>query len=134
MALTSYDEIYQFFLNNISVDNLMLPSSIEGQYEAIRNGISHYNNITRENVIADDETETVNVKLNNDQILILAHCMKLILLQNILMYKNSIMIPFTKEIGVKNVGDQIKSIQASIEEEKNTIGMLIFNADDTTIM
>jgi hypothetical protein len=131
---TTYDQIYQFFINNISVESLSLPNTEARQYELIRNGISHFNNMVRDNLVADDTLETVDRELNNDEMLAIAHILKLKLLQNLLMYRSSIMIPFTKEIGLKNVGDQLKAIRELIASEQNEIEMILFHADDTTIM
>ena len=131
---TTYDEIYQFFINNISVDQLSLPSTIEGQYELIRNGVSHYNGKLRDDLVGDDGTESVDRVLNNDQFLAITHIMRKILLNNLLMYKSSILIGFTKEIGAKNVGDQLKALRDLIKDEDNEVEMIIFRADDSTIM
>ena len=91
---TTYDEIYQFFINNISVDQLSLPNTVEGQYELIRNGIAHYNNKSRKSLVADDKTEMIDKQLNNDEMMAIGHILRLILLQNLLMYKSSILISF----------------------------------------
>jgi len=131
---TTYDEIYRFFINNISVDQLSLPNTVEGQWEVIKNGVAHFNNKMEDALVADDATETVSRALTNNEMLVLAHILKFILLQNMLIYKSSTLSPFTKEIGVKNVGDQLKAIRELIAYEEEEIDMIIFRSDNSTIM
>jgi len=131
---TTYDEIYQFFINNISVDQLSLPNTVESQYELIRNGIAHFNNRMQDVLSGDDQLESVSRLLTSNEMLVLVHIIKLILTNNILMYKSSVLIGFTKEIGAKNVGDQLSALRILVANEENEIEMIIFRADNSSIM
>lgn len=132
--MTTYDELYELFITNCRADGLSLPRTNEQKYNVIKNATMLYNNRLRDNLICDDETETINGELNDDQKLVIAHYIRLTLLKNIRTYKNSIFTTFTQEIGVRNINAQLSSLKDEIEEEENTISMLIFNMTDESIM
>jgi len=132
--MVSYDVIYQYFINNITIDSLFLPATITLQKEAIKNAVILYNNRMQDTLTCDDTLEVVDQALTDNQILLIANFIKLVLLKNVHTYKSSILYTFTKEIGVKDVQAQLKAAQYDIESQENSINMLIFNADDSTIM
>lgn len=134
IIFTSYDDIYQLFLNNIKVEDIDLPDTDPGRYNLIHNAVNLFNNRLRDNLACNDEIETVTRELNNDELLIIIHFMRLTLLKNLLTYKNSIFNVFTKEIGVKNITAQVNSLEFEINNEENIIDQIIFNSDDSTIM
>lgn len=131
---TSYDEIWELFLTNVWVEGTDLPETKDGIYLAIGNAVKLYNNKLRDNLICSNTLEEVNRKLNDDELLIIAHYIRLTLLKNQLTFKNSIFDTFTKEIGYKNIGVQLRSLREEIDSEEKTINGLIFNADDSEIM
>ena len=100
--LTTYDEIYMTFITNCNSDGLMLPGTEQKQYDAIRNAVMLYNNRIRDDIVCDDDTETVDRELNYDEQLVIAHFIRLTVLKNTRTYKNSIFTTFTQEIGVRN--------------------------------
>ena len=112
----------------------MMPRTPDQQYNVIRNAVMLYNNKLRDDIECDDELETVDRTLTHDQQLIIAHLIRLTLLKNVRTYKNSIFTTFTQEIGVRNVNAQLISLKSEIEDEEKTIGMLIFNMTDESIM
>ena len=132
--MTTYDELYEIFITNCNADGLMMPRTPEQQYNVIRNAVMLYNNKLRDDIECDDELETVDRTLTHDQQLIIAHLIRLTLLKNVRTYKNSIFTTFTQEIGVRNVNAQLISLKSEIEDEEKTIGMLIFNMTDESIM
>ena len=131
---TSYDDIYQVFITNCNTVALMMPKTIEQQYDAIRNAVMLYNNRMEDNLRLNDELEVVDRLLTNDELLIIAHYIRLTVLKNTRTYKNSIFTTFTQEIGVRNINSQLNSLRDEIEEENKTIDMLIFNISDPGIM
>ena len=132
--MTTYDELYTLFTTNGNTVNLMLPKTVDQQYDAIRNAVMLFNNRLRDNLQCNDETEAVNRELSDDEKLVIAHYIRLTLLKNTRTFKNSIFTTFTQEIGVRNINAQLSSLKDDIENEENTIGMLIFHMTDESIM
>lgn len=132
--MTTYDEIYEIFIVNCRADNISMPTTETQIYNTIKNAVILFNNRLREDITCDNTTETVNRKLNHDEVLVIAHYMRLTLLKNNRTYKNSIFTTFTQEIGVRNIGTQLNSLKDEIENEEKTIGRLIFNMSNESIM
>ena len=132
--MTTYDELYTLFTTNGNTVNLMLPKTVDQQYDAIRNAVMLFNNRLRDNLQCNDETEAVNRELSDDEKLVIAHYIRLTLLKNTRTFKNSIFTTFTQEIGVRNINAQLSSLKDDIENEENTIDMLIFHMTDESIM
>lgn len=123
--MTSYDQIWTTFLNNCKASDIDLPSTTEKIYENIKNAVSHFNNRMRLDVKCNDTNEQVDRELSEDQILIIAHYIRLVFLINQKTYFESVWQPFSKDVGIKNVSTQLNSIKSSVEDEKNTIERLI---------
>lgn len=128
--MTSYDTIWNTFLNNTKVDDLDLPQTPIKIYDAIHNGILHFNNRLRENLDYDDDLEQVDRDLSGDNLLILAHYIRYVFLLNQQTYFQNVWQPFTKDIGMKNFTAQLKSLENSVEREQETIEKLIMNMQD----
>lgn len=126
--MTSYDVIYQTFLNNCKVSDIDLPQTNEGKYEAIKNAVLHLNNRLRTKYKADDVTESLDSDLNEDDLLILAQYIRLIFLINQRTYFESLWQPFSSDVGLRNFGSQLKSLEKSIESQEKNIESLITNA------
>jgi len=124
---TSYNEIWKTFLNNCKVSDIDLPQTDEQRYEAIRNAVLHFNNRLREDVKCDDSTETVDRKLSDDHLLILAHYIRLIFLINQKTFYESLFQPFSQDVGIRNYNTQMNSLQKSIERQEELIEKLILN-------
>lgn len=127
---TSYNEIYQAFLNNCKVSDIDLPSTDEGKYEQIKNALMYFNNRMGTSFVANDETETVNGELSESHLLILANYIRWVFLINQKTYFESLWQPFSSDVGIKNFGTQIKSLESSIEKQEDIIDSLIFNTMD----
>jgi hypothetical protein len=123
--MTSYDQVWQTFLNNCKVSDIDLPQTPEKIYETIRNGVMHFNNRLREEVVCDDINETLDKELSNDLLLVLVHYIRLIFLINQKTYFESLWQPFSKDVGLKNFGTQLKSLETSVKEQQRTIDSLI---------
>lgn len=132
--MTTYDEVYKFFIVNCRTDSLMLPSTPEQQYDAIRNAVLIFNNKLRDTLSCDDEAELFNRKLNDDEILLISHLLRLTVIKNTLTFKNGIFTTFTKEIGVRNINAQLSSLRDEIRMEEESISNIIFNMLDDSIM
>lgn len=136
--MTTYDDIYTLFMANCSMEGLMLPKNEEQMYDAIKSAVKHYNNRLRTNLKCDDANELIVTEdresLSDDAQLIIAHFMRLTLLNNALSYKNTIFTTFTKEIGVRNINSQTRSLMEMIKNAEERIDFLIFQADESSIM
>lgn len=128
--MTSYDDIYQTFLNNCKVDDIDLPSTDEGRYEIIKNAVMHFNNRMRTKIVCDNTTETVSEDLNDDYLLIIAHYIRYLFLVNERTYFESLWQPFQQDVGLKNFSTQLNSLKDSVTEEKNVIDRLIMNQEE----
>lgn len=126
---TSYDLIWQTFLNNCKVSDIDLPNTPELMYEQIKSGVMRFNNRLRTSVQCDDLIEQLSEELNEDHLLILAHYIRLIFLINQKTYFESLWQPFAKDVGLKNFNTQIKSLEVSIKEQESTIDSLIVNTE-----
>ncbi|MEC0584585.1 hypothetical protein P8854_22120, partial [Bacillus spizizenii] len=54
--MTSYDQIWETFLNNCETSDFDVPQEEEDIYKSIRNAILHFNNRLRDNLKADNST------------------------------------------------------------------------------
>ncbi|MED1863234.1 hypothetical protein P4V41_07180 [Fictibacillus nanhaiensis] len=128
--MTSYDEIWESFLNNCKASDIDIPQLPEKIYEAIHNAIRHFNNRLREEMKWDDQAETVDRVMTNDHLLILSHYIRYFFLVNQKTYFQSLFQPFMKDVGVKNFSSQLKSIESSIYEEQKMIDRIIMNSEE----
>lgn len=125
--MTTYDHLWQTFLNNCKVSDIDLPKLPEQIYEQIKNATMYFNNRLRTNVVCDDILEELSEELNEDNLLILANFIRLVFLINQKTYLENLWQPFQSDVGIKNFNSQIKSMENSIKEQKDTIDTLIFN-------
>jgi hypothetical protein len=128
--MTSYDQIWQTFLNNCKVSDIDLPQTNERIYEEIRNATMRFNNRLRTKLVCDDTTETISEELSEDYLLILAHYIRLNFLVNQKTYFESLWQPFQKDVGLKNFSTQLKSLETSITKQEQRIDSLIINMED----
>lgn len=132
---TSYDEIFTCFIENCKGSQRNIPTTNEGKYAMIHNAIRHYENKMEDEFITyDDMTETINKKLDNSRLLILAYCIKLIYHENELTEFTSIYSTLQKEIGFKDYREQIKARESNITRTEQKITELITNIENFTIM
>ncbi|MED1665773.1 hypothetical protein [Brevibacillus laterosporus] len=131
MKNTTYDQIYTTFITRCKVDDLELPQNDEQIYDFIHGAIMDYNNRLREDIDWDDTSETVSKKLPNDDLLLLAHYLRITFLKNQLIYFTNTWQPFTKDIGLKNYQAQLRSLDTLVANEEKKIENIIQNrADD----
>ncbi|MBD1379211.1 hypothetical protein [Metabacillus arenae] len=131
--MTSYDEIWQSFLNNCKASDFDLPSTQEKIHETIKNAVSHFNIRKSDNIQCDDIMETVNRELPESYVLIIAHYIRLIFLINQKTYFESTWQPFSNDVGLKNFSSQLKSLESSITSEERIIERLIMFTEEDFI-
>ncbi|MCA1025674.1 hypothetical protein LCM23_06190 [Cytobacillus kochii] len=128
--MTTYDEIWETFLNNCKVSDIDLPNDDMGIYRQIKNAVMLFNNRMRTKFTCDDTDEKVSEALSEDYLLIVANYIRLVFLTNEKTYIESLWQPFSKDVGLKNFNTQIKSLETSVREQKDTINSLIMNAEE----
>lgn len=127
---TTYDQIWQCFLDNCKTSDINLPSDDEDIYSQIKNASLLFNNRFRDNRIkCDNDTETVDRLLNEDDLLILGNYIRLVFLKNELTSYSSIWQPFSKDIGATHLSAQIKALESQVNEQQRTIDKIIFNTE-----
>lgn len=128
MANTTYDQVWTSFLLNCKVSDIDLPKTNEKIYETIQNAVMHFNNRLRTEVICDDVLEQLSRELTDDELLILSHFLRLIFLTNQKTYFENLWQPFQKDVGLKNFGTQLKSLEGSVSDQSHKIETLILNS------
>ena len=124
---TSYDTIWTTFLENSEMPDNELPKESEQIYPKIQNAILLFNNRMRTNINCVDESESVDVELTGDQLILLAQYIKLVFLKNKKLYRETLLNPFQKDIGFTHYTAQINSLRASVTEQEKLIEGLIIN-------
>ena len=133
-GLTTYDEIFQCFMDNCEVSAEDIPSTNDGKYAMIKNAVKFYNSDLEKykeyfqaNIKADNTTEKLDYKLNDNELLILAYEIKVVHLKNKLMYFTQLYTPFTKELGQRNHATQLKGREAIVKQAQEDVVKLINN-------
>lgn len=130
MANTTYDQLYEKFSSIAKFSNLSLPSTVEGQYNLIRDGLDIYNSRMDDNLICDNTTETINQELTSQQINLFANCMKLQVINNIYSEFVDTYSMYQKEIGFKDYKSQIDGKLSLITNQENIVNELVFSMKD----
>lgn len=128
--MTTYDTVWETFLNKCKIDDLDLPTSEEAIYRTIKNAILTFNMKLEDNLSGDNENEVLSRELNNNELLLLAHCIRLIILENQLIYFSGTFSPFAKEIGVRNLGNQMNRLENLVQREDNIIDSIVIKMTD----
>jgi hypothetical protein len=135
--MTSYDDIWEAFVDNCQVDTSTLPQTDEGKYSLIHNGIRHYNvstDISEIKLKYDDALEQINVDLDDARILILAYCIRYTVLENELIAFEQVWQPFIKEIGQKFYREQIFGRENTLVRTKQKIIELLTGIEDMSYL
>lgn len=127
---TSYDEIWQTFLENCKRDDLDLPNSDTAIYNAIRNALLFFNNRMRTSFKGIDAEESLDNVLSEDELLILANYIRLVFLNNEKTYFEGLWQPFQKDVGLRNFSTQLNSIKDSVEKQEKLIERLFINQSE----
>lgn len=125
--MTTYDEIYTEFITKCQTDSINLPNTDPQIYDAIHSAVRHFNNRMRDELSWDDDLESVDRVLDNDELIILAHFLRLSFLENQQISFTTLWQPFQGDIGLKNYQSQVKSLESLIAYENKFIDGLINN-------
>lgn len=129
--MTTYDQLWTSFRNKCKIDDLDLPTSDAAIHDTIQNAILSFNLKLEESLSGDDATEQLSRELIGEELLLLSHCIRLIILENQLIYFSGTFSPFTKEIGTRNIAKQMSSLENLVDREDMIIDSIILKmADD----
>ncbi len=136
---TTYNDIFDCFVENCGVDTSQLPIENSKKYNMIINGIRHYNSMIDEQdeigqLSYDNDTEAIGVLLDDTRLLMLAYCMKYVYLENQLVGFEELWSPFQSEIGIKNYKDQIKGRENTLDRTQQKILELLSKIEDKNLM
>lgn len=141
MNTTTYNELYETFLLNCGYDFDELPQTDEMRYMMIKNACRIYNqqakkysNRMTSNVVCDDITESLNVVLTSNEVLIFAYMMAEILASTKLVEFTSIWSVYSKETGFKDYKAQVDARKYTIEEYRKKYTAIIEDEIDTFLL
>jgi hypothetical protein len=127
--MTTYDDIFTTFISINKTNPVNIPNDDEKKYDMIHSAVLHYNNRMRASITWDDTLEELSIKLDNDQLILIAHYLKLSCLENDLDYFVSVWSGFQSELK-GNYRDQQKGKQELVNREDDIIEKIIFNMTD----
>ena len=135
---TSYDEIWECFLENCGYDYSEIPQTDERRYSMIRNAINYYNQKAKKyegriqgGLICDDNIESINKKITPTELMIIASILSYILCRNKLVEFTSVYGTFAKEMGFKDYKAQLEGRQAEVKRYEDEISRLIEDQIDS---
>ena len=132
MANTTYQEIWNTFVNIIGVVGEDLPQDDEGKYILINSGILRYNSLTEDSekkIIGNDFTEEINMNLDYNRLLLLCNCIKFIYLENEKNEYEAVWGVFSNDIGLKFYGDTVKAKRNTLVDTEKEINRLLDKID-----
>lgn len=129
-TLTTFDEVYQYFISNTKVSKYDLPVSVEGQYDLINNGRMEFNLRRWDDLTQDNTTETLGRKLTDLEMMLFGNCMKLVVLRNMLSDFTATYSMYQKEIGYKDYKAQLDGRENAIKEQDKVIANIVFAMQD----
>lgn len=128
--MTTYDEVWRLFLSVAKMPQYDLPNTDRQIYDLVEHATLLYNNQIGTNIIANEATESFDKDLSGNEKLIIAHYIRLMVLQNQLTFFQTTYQPFAKDITMSNFNTQLRTLQKSVESEEETILDLLANSED----
>lgn len=127
---TTYDDVYKFFTKITRVDKIDLPISIEGQYDLINSGRMEFNMRREDSLVCHEESETLDRKLTDLELMLFGNCMKLVILKNMLSDFTSTYSMFQKEVGVKDYKSQLDARTWIVDRQESIIKDILFKMQE----
>lgn len=135
---TSYDELWESFLQVCGYDYSELPQTDERRYILIKNTVRLYNQKAKKyegrikgNIKGDDDMEELNVALNDTEILIFSYLMSHLFATNKYTEFTSVWGVFAKETGLKDYKAQCSAREYTIEKFEKEANRLIEDEIDS---
>lgn len=132
MVNTTYQEIWNIFVNIVGVVGEDLPQDDEGKYILINSGVLRYNSLTEDSekkIISNDFSEEINVSLDYNRLLLLCNCIKFIYLENEKNEYEAVWGVFSDDIGLKFYGDTVKAKRNTLVDTEKEIYRLLDKID-----
>lgn len=132
MANTTYQEIWNTFINIVGVVGEDLPQDDEGKYILINSGILRYNSLTEDSekkILGNDFAEEINISLDYNRLLLLCNCIKFIYLENEKNEYEAVWGVFSNDIGLKFYGDTVKAKRNTLVDTEKEINRLLDKID-----
>lgn len=137
MAKTTYQEVWDTFVDFTGVDIDDLPQTDEGMYALIKSGIIKYNSITESSetkLKGDEIMERLNVELDYDRLLLLAYCLKYVYLDNEKTAYENIWEVFSNDVGRKFYGNTVKAKADTIASVNKEIQRILDKIDPMSFL
>ena len=128
--MTTYDEVWRLFLSVAKMPQHDLPNTDRQIYDLIEHATLLYNNEIGTNITTNEVTETFDKILSGDEKLIIAHYIRLMVLQNQLTFFQTTYQPFAKDITMSNFNTQLRTLQNAVRDEEQKILDLLANSED----
>lgn len=134
--VTTYDDVYKIFTGLTGgIDVYCLPQTEKEMYNLINVGVMGYNDslglIEEDDALAcDDSTETFNTLMKKANIKLLAHCMKLIILESMRDELASMVSTISKEQSIKDYSAQTNTRMKLVSDEIAEIARLALPLSD----
>lgn len=125
--MLSFDCVWETFLENYRVEDVDLPHPDQIP-SVIQNALRFLNNRMRTKAICNFASETVEGLSGEDDLILLAHYIKLVQLINSKVFYEKLYNPFSADVGVRNFKTQLDSLNNSVKEQEKLIDEIIFNA------
>jgi hypothetical protein len=131
--VTTYDDIWQCFLDIKGISKDLIPSNQEDIYIEIHNAVRNYNIKTSEyetKLTYDDATETVNTKLDDNRLKLMALLIKENIYQGHLEYFEEVYQYDLKEVKSKFYQNQVTARESTISNIRQEINSIISDIED----
>lgn len=128
----TYDTIYDKFVFLSGYDYSELPQTDELRYRLINNGVALYNSKARKHsdilqggIACDDDSETINIELNELDLMLVGYFMAFLIAQQKYIEYTSLWATFANETGIKDYKAQCSSREGTIKRFEDKIESLI---------
>lgn len=124
--MTTYDDVYTYFISITKVDEYDVPSTEEGMYHLIDNGRLEFNLRREDDLEVNDEDQELSRKLTGQELMLLGNCMRLVTFRNMLTDFTSNYSMFQKEVGYKDYKAQLEGRTWAIDRQERIISDILF--------
>lgn len=128
--MTDFDTVWAEFISKNKMDQFDIPNTDEAIYNTIESAVRTFNTKLEDDLSCDVVTELFSRDLNDKEINLLSHIIRLITLQNQLIYQSTMFIPFTQDIGTRNHANQMTRLEKLVEDEEKKISSIILKMVD----
>lgn len=129
---TTYDEVYTLFHTITKVDECSLPSTEEGIYLLINSARIMFNRKLYDKLEQDNTMETFDRELNDNEVLLMVFCLRLITFMNMFSELSSMISMSTKDTAIKDYKSQSTARRQLIFDEKKNIDNLVLSMMEDT--